>query len=201
MSHKSTEKRQVVVFDFDGTITRRDTFLLFIAFTHGQMRLYAGLLLNIHWFIAHFVFRTISNEILKQRIFAYFFHGMKYEIFRQYGQSFANHIEKFENHKIVGILDSNVKTGNTVFVISASIYEWIQPWCKKHGVENVISTRIEVVNGILTGRFSSKNCYGPEKATRLLLAEPNRNEYVLTIYGNSSGDKEMMALADNKNWI
>ena len=201
MSHKSTEKRQVVVFDFDGTITRRDTFLQFIAFTHGQMRLYAGLLLNMHWFIAHFVFRTISNEILKQRIFAYFFHGMKYEIFHQYGQSFTNYIEKFENHKIVEILDCNVKTGHTVFVISASIYEWILPWCKKHGVENVISTMIEVVNGILTGRFSTKNCHGPEKATQLLLAEPNRNEYILTIYGNSCGDNEMMALADNKNWI
>ena len=46
-----------------------------------------------------------------------------------------------------------------------------------------------------------EGCYGSEKATQLLLAEPNRNEYILTIYGNSSGDKEMMALADNKNWV
>ena len=75
------EKRQVVVFDFDGTITHKDSFLQFIAFTRGWPQLCFGMLLNIHWVIACYVLRTISNEALKQRIFSYFFRGMRYETF------------------------------------------------------------------------------------------------------------------------
>ena len=196
------EKRQVVVFDFDGTITHKDSFLQFIAFTHGWPQLCFGMLLNIHWVIACYVLRTISNEALKQRIFSYFFRGMRYETFCRYGQSFVSRIETFENRSIVKKLHEAVRDGHTVFVISASIYEWLWPWCQKHGVENVISTRIDVNDdGFITGYFSSKNCYGPEKMVQFLLAEPHRTEYCLTVYGDSRGDREIMAIADEKHWV
>jgi phosphoserine phosphatase len=60
----------------------------------------------------------------------------------------------------------------------------------------VLGTQIEVIDGKLTGRFLSKNCYGQEKVNRILSLYPNRQDYHLTAYGDSRGDKEMLAFAD-----
>jgi phosphoserine phosphatase len=44
--------------------------------------------------------------------------------------------------------------------------------------------------------FISKNCYGQEKVNRLLEVEPDRKNYYLYAYGDSRGDREMLAFAD-----
>jgi phosphoserine phosphatase len=64
----------------------------------------------------------------------------------------------------------------------------------------VVGTQIEVIDGKLTGRFLSKNCYGQEKVNRILSLYPNRQDYHLTAYGDSRGDKEMLAFADESHF-
>ena len=62
---------------------------------------------------------------------------------------------------------------------------------------STIGTKVEVdLDGKLTGRFLTKNCYGPEKVNRLLEIEPDRKNYFLYAYGDSRGDKEMLECAD-----
>ena len=43
--------KRVAVFDFDGTITRKDTLIEFIRFAKGSAALYWGLLLHLPWLI------------------------------------------------------------------------------------------------------------------------------------------------------
>ena len=65
------------------------------------------------------------------------------------------------------------------------------------GVTATIGTKVEVdPGGKLTGRFLTKNCYGPEKVNRLLEIEPDRRKYFLYAYGDSRGDKEILEFAD-----
>ncbi len=68
---------------------------------------------------------------------------------------------------------------------------WLEAWREKHGIE-LISTKWEMKDGIVTGKFSTKNCYGIEKANRV------NEAYDLSDYdhGDSRGDKELLALAD-----
>jgi phosphoserine phosphatase len=63
-----------------------------------------------------------------------------------------------------------------------------------------VGTQIEIKDGLLTGRFLTKNCYGQEKANRILALYPNRSEYHLTAYGDSRGDKELLAFADESHY-
>ena len=94
-------------------------------------------------------------------------------------------------------LNDHLNHSDVVYVISASIFEWVQPWCEKIGVSRVLATQIEVdANGIISGRFATKNCYGKEKVRRLLEVEPARRSYILYAYGDSCGDKEMIAFSD-----
>ena len=147
------------------------------------------------------------NWKVKEKIFTHFYKGTTYEQFKQWGHRFTDFVEPMLNRQMVDTLKRHQAEGHTVCVVTASIDEWVRPVCERLGVSMLLATCIEVsANGTLTGRFlsprsdmplgSSKNCYGAEKAARLLEAYPQRQTYKLYAYGNSRGDREMLALAD-----
>ena len=189
-------KRCIAVFDLDGTLTTKDTLLEFIKFACGVPRLYWGFLLFCPILIL-MKLHLFPNWKAKQLFFSHFFKGWEYNDFKAKGQLFANEIEKMENRKMLEKLNDHLNHSDVVYVISASIFEWVQPWCEKIGVSRVLATQIEVdANGIISGRFATKNCYGKEKVRRLLEVEPERRSYILYAYGDSRGDKEMIAFSD-----
>jgi HAD superfamily hydrolase (TIGR01490 family) len=189
-------KRCIAVFDLDGTLTTKDTLLEFIKFACGVPRLYWGFLLFCPILIL-MKLHLFPNWKAKQMFFSHFFKGWEYNDFKAKGQLFANEIEKMENRKMLEKLNDHLNHSDVVYVISASIFEWVQPWCEKIGVSRVLATQIEVdANGIISGRFATKNCYGKEKVRRLLEVEPERRSYILYAYGDSRGDKEMIAFSD-----
>lgn len=189
-------KRIVAVFDFDGTLTKKDTFLEFIKYVYGVRRLYVGLLKHLPLLVI-MKLGLYPNWKTKQRVFAFFFQGMSYDVFKQYGERFSIIADGFVRESVVQILENHIRKGSTVYVVSASIEDWVRPWCERHEVPNVLGTQVEVDgNGRLTGRFLSKNCFGQEKVNRLLEVEPIRDDYYLYAYGDSRGDQEMIAFAD-----
>ena len=189
-------KRCIAVFDLDGTLTTKDTLLEFIKFACGVPRFYWGFLLFCPILIL-MKLHLFPNWKAKQMFFSHFFKGWEYNDFKAKGQLFANEIEKMENRKMLEKLNDHLNHSDVVYVISASIFEWVQPWCEKIGVSRVLATQIEVdANGIISGRFATKNCYGKEKVRRLLEVEPERRSYILYAYGDSCEDKEMIAFSD-----
>jgi HAD superfamily phosphoserine phosphatase-like hydrolase len=87
--------------------------------------------------------------------------------------------------------------GNKVVIVSASMECWLKPWCDKHNLE-LIATKIEIKEDVLTGKFLTKNCHGIEKVNRInkiyVLSE---YDYIYA-YGDSSGDRELLSLANEK---
>ena len=57
-------------------------------------------------------------------------------------------------------------------------------------------TMVGVADGVLTGRFITKNCYGEEKVNRLLQLFPERTQYWLVAYGDSRGDTQLLDFAN-----
>lgn len=193
--------RTIAVFDFDGTLTTRDSFLAFIRFARGTWRYYAGFALYTPMLIL-MLMGFYSGSRAKQRIFSHFFKGWQYSRFKSLGQSFYAEIEKIRNEGVISKMQDHIANGHTVYVISASLPEWLEPWCLKQGVKAVMATEIEVDdNGLVTGRFKTKNCSGQEKVNRLLEIEPDRENYHLYAYGNSSGDKELLSFADQSSLV
>lgn len=193
------EKRIVAAFDFDGTITTKDTLIEFIKFSKGSFDFYKGFLLHFPILIAYKI-KLYPNWKAKQRIFYHFFGGMKYSHFCLLGEQFADVADTMIRPKALRVIKEHLENNNRVYIISASITEWVSPICRKIGVSNVIGTEIEVDDqGFLTGKFSSSNCYGQEKVNRLLEKEPERNTYTLLVYGDSIGDKKLIKFAD-RGW-
>lgn len=198
------EKRHIAVFDFDGTLTTKDTLLEFIRFAFGTRRMLCGFLR----YSPHIVLMKLhlyNNSRCKEHVLSWFFGGMPYEEFAELGMRFAAQADGLLRRDTVTLLQRHIAAGDTVYVISASAEEWVRPVCEQfgmkseacpNGIARVMGTRLEVVDGKLTGRYASPNCYGKEKVTRLLEVEPHREEYHLTAYGDSRGDKEMFDFAD-----
>lgn len=87
--------------------------------------------------------------------------------------------------------------GDEIVVISASIDNWVKPFAESLGINQVLGTQLELSGtGHLTGRFATANCYGEEKVKRLLQLYPDRTQYRLVVYGDSRGDKELLAFSD-----
>lgn len=84
--------------------------------------------------------------------------------------------------------------GHQVVIVSASAKVWFEPWVKAMKLE-LVATDLETVNGRITGRFAGKNCHGQEKARRIQAAYRLANYAQIYAYGDTSGDKPMLALA------
>jgi HAD superfamily phosphoserine phosphatase-like hydrolase len=85
--------------------------------------------------------------------------------------------------------------GHKVVIVSASIACWLKPGCDRNGLE-LIATKLEIKEGIVTGKLLTRNCYGIEKVNRV--KEKYRLDDYETIYayGDSRGDKELLELAN-----
>ena len=184
--------KRVFAFDFDGTLTTRDTLIAFIHYACGTPRFLLGFMLHAPLLVL-MKLRLYSNGKTKQRLFTWFFQGMSIETFDALCQSFALSHRHLLRPDTVRLLQQALSEGAEVLVVSASIDNWVQPFFPS---VTVLGTRIEVVDGRLTGRFLTPNCYGQEKVRRILALHPDRAAYHLTAYGDSSGDRELLAFAD-----
>lgn len=189
--------KKIYAFDFDGTLTTKDTLLEFIRFAKGKGRMLGGFLLFSPLLIL-MKLHLYPNGRAKQKLFSWFFKGMTTDEFDHLCQSFAQQnrqlLRPAGEEKIRRILEEE---GNTVLVISASIDSWVRPFFDEISEKiQVTGTQIEIKDNRLTGRFSTKNCYGKEKVNRLKAFFPERKTYELIAFGDSNGDRELLAYAD-----
>lgn len=192
-------KKKIYCFDFDGTLTTSDTLLEFIKYAKGRGRflmvflMYSPLLvlMKLHLY---------PNWKAKQQIFAHLFAGMRIEKFDALCRGFAEESQHLLRPKGITLLHEALVAGAQVFIVSASIDNWVRPFFDIRNLKGVqvLGTQIEVEDGKLTGRFKSNNCYGKEKVHRIAeaLKSFERSEYEIEAFGDSRGDKEMLAFAD-----
>ena len=192
-------KKKIYCFDFDGTLTTSDTLLEFIKYAKGRGRflmvflMYSPLLvlMKLHLY---------PNWKAKQQIFAHLFAGMRIEKFDALCRGFAEENQHLLRPKGITLLHEALVAGAQVFIVSASIDNWVRPFFDIRNLKGVqvLGTQIEVEDGKLTGRFKSNNCYGKEKVHRIaeVLKSFERSEYEIEAFGDSRGDKEMLAFAD-----
>lgn len=198
--------KRLYAFDFDGTLTTADTLLVFIRYACGTWRFVWGFLVHSPLLVL-MKLKLYPNYRAKQRIFAWFFRGMATETFDALCRRFAEDNACLIRPKAKALLSKLFAEGESVCVVSASIDNWVRPFFDQLIVGSgsdfrVIGTKVEVdSDGRLTGRFLTNNCYGQEKVRRVLAEYPDlaskRSSYKVEAYGDSRGDRELLAFADN----
>lgn len=184
----------IAFFDFDGTITTRDTLLEFIKFAKGKWAFYSGFLYNIFYLIAYKI-KLISNQEAKEKVLSYFFKDMDLIEFDKLSEAFSKKkLPSIIRHGAEKEI-ARLQQGNFVVVIvSASPENWIRHWCKERNLI-LIASELEVINGKVSGKISGKNCHGEEKVRRILEKYVLKEYDEIYAYGDTKGDLPMLGLA------
>ena len=186
---------KVYAFDFDGTLTRRDTLIEFIRFAKGD-KAFLLCFLRYSPLLVLMKLGLYPNWKAKQRVFSHCFRGMAVDTFNSLCSRFARDKARLMRPKGMKKLHEVLAEGGKVVIVSASVNNWVEPFFEGIGGVYVVGTMVEEREGVLTGRFLTKNCYGEEKVTRLLQLFPERTQYWLTAYGDSRGDFELLDFAN-----
>ncbi len=185
----------VAFFDFDGTITKKDSFLDFIAFHSGKFTLYCSAILFLRSIIGYKL-GFVSGHVVKEKLLTHFFRGTTATDFQEkanaYVKSRLPHIIKVA---ALERIQWHQQQGHRIIVVSASIEQWIKPWCINLNIE-CIATKLETKEGILTGKLVGNNCIGKEKVRRIENHLDLKKVTYSYGYGNSKGDLEMLQFVD-----
>lgn len=208
--------KKIFVFDFDGTLTYADTLLAFIRFACGPVRMLLGFALYAPLLVL-MKLKLYPNYKAKQKVFAHFFRGMTLARFDALCTAFAQQGEHLLRPAARNFINTVRSEAYAMAIVSASIDNWVRPFAEMYlqsdnaqdnrqsnSQDNksslpiiVLGTKVEVdAAGCLTGRFATPNCYGPEKVRRIEAVWPHREQYDVSAFGDSRGDKEMLAYAD-----
>jgi phosphatidylglycerophosphatase C len=193
-ANKTPAKKQLVLFDFDGTITTKDTLAAFMIFSYGKIRYLAGLAI-LSPILASYVFKLMSNWKSKQYFLTWFLGNKDASQFEKQCRDFSkNHLHTLIRPRALEAIREYKRSGATIAVVSASAENWVKPWCDEHGLL-CLATKLETKNNKLTGKILGKNCHGEEKVKRIIERFDLHDYDEIIAYGDTSGDKEMLALA------
>lgn len=186
---------QMIAFDFDGTITTKDTFALFLRYWAGTPRWLFNLFKLLPIFIAY-TLKLIDRNKVKRHVVRTFFKNANEKTLNQRANQFANEIiPRLIRPEALKTLKKKNVAPNKLYIVSASINHYLDVWAKNNGIKHVIATNLQVVDGYLTGELSGPNCWGQGKITKIA-AEMAQTPYELVeAYGDTRGDREMLHAA------
>ncbi len=186
----------IAAFDFDGTLTYHDSLFPFIRMAVGLPRFLWGIII-LSPVLSGYAVKIIKNSDAKQAVLKHFFGGLEHSDFQELGHKFATQkLPSMLKPKAMQRLRWHQQQGHQVIIVSASLETYLQPWAEMMQCGQVIGSKIEVVDNHLTGHLNGKNCYGSEKVVRLEKQLGKLNSYYMYAYGDSKGDRELLASAD-----
>ena len=185
---------QLALFDFDGTITTKDSLVDFIQYAVGRPKYYMGLVV-LSPILTAYTLKLIKNNIAKEKLIAHFFKGWDADKFHKLSKQYSlEQIDKITRPKAIAKIRWHQEQGHKIVIVSASMECWLKPWCDKNSIE-LLSTKLEIKENKLTGKFSTKNCYAMEKVNRVKESYTLSEYNYIYAYGDSRGDKELLLLS------
>lgn len=185
----------LALFDFDGTLTTKDSLLDFIAYAVGWPRTVWGAVC-LAPLLARYKMGWADNGAAKQQVIAHFFGGISSQAMADIGQRYARRrLPDILSSQATEKLRWHQAQGHDVVVVTASIEDWLSGWTDQIGV-GLIATKLQQGETI-TGAFATKNCYGPEKVRRIKRQLDLSAYDTIYAYGDTEGDRPMLELADH----
>jgi phosphatidylglycerophosphatase C len=186
----------IAVFDFDHTMTDRDSLLPFLFYVQGFWKTIYDLLVLSPAFLSYLI-GNLSRQRVKEKILTRFIGGRRWTDVEALGQQYADQrLDCYLRPEALKRLIWHQAQKHRCVLVSASLEFYLKPWAKRHGFEEVLASQLELTStGYITGKLLGLNCWGPEKQRRLIAYLGSTEDLQLYVYGDSRGDKEILALA------
>ncbi len=187
----------ITAFDFDGTLTYRDSFLPFLHFLSGT----PATLVNVFLETPHlmqYLSGQYNRQDLKEAFITRFLKGKSREEIQSFADPFAIKVlPGLLRPKSLECIAWHKKRGHRCVLISANLDIYLEPWARMNGFDDVITSCVEFnAEDRVTGKLRGLNCRGHEKVRQLIKRLGPKENYILYAYGDSEGDRELLDLAD-----
>lgn len=186
----------LALFDFDGTLTTADTMFHFVRFVVGGPRFVLGLL----WLgpaLALHAAGLIPADRAKATLLRHFLGGRPQAELEAAARRWTTEaLPALLRPAGQARLAALRAEGARVVLVSASLDLWLRPYAEAAGMQLLCTAGAVDEAGRFTGALAGPNCNGPEKERRVRAALRLEDHARVEAYGDSAGDKELLALAD-----
>jgi phosphatidylglycerophosphatase C len=186
--------RPLAAFDFDGTLTVRDSFVAFLIWRTRKAKLALALIRLAPAFATYLVARDRGR--LKAATIRILLGHMPRSALQAEARAFAiANADRLLRPDARAAWARHRAEGLRLVIVTASPEDIVEPFARGLGADGLIGTRLEVDSqGRLTGDLDGANCRGPEKVRRLhQVFGPDMP--LAEAYGDTRGDREMLAAA------
>ena len=150
--------------------------------------------------LAFYALKLLANWKAKQFFLAQYFKGEKLSDFSAQCVEFSTKVlPSLIRPQARAAIEAYRKEHATIAVVSASAENWVKPWCDQHDII-CLATKLEVRDGLITGKLDGRNCYADEKECRIKDRFDLAAYDQIIAYGDTRGDKEMLALAHEQHY-
>lgn len=190
--------KKLYCFDFDGTITYRDTMFLYLRF-YDSKKFARKFLMHIPLFILLKLKLADAEKVKKSFISSILKGQSKTKIEKVSKRFFDHYYPQICRPNALDFIKNRDREHTESFIVSASLDIWVQPFADEFNMK-LLATHAEFVNNIFTGNFVGKNCNGAEKVNRINEALQGRKFDKTIAFGDTAGDREMFAWADESQF-
>jgi phosphatidylglycerophosphatase C len=153
----------LALFDFDGTITFKDSFTPFILYAVEPTRLAIGKIVLSPMIVAYKL-GLVRTSLMRAAVVGLGFRGRREADVRQMGHSYAREkLSAITSPRALEKIGWHKAQGDAVVVVSASLDVYLSEWCKELGID-CICTELDARGGILTGGYRRGDCAGTPRA-------------------------------------
>ena len=180
----------IAAFDFDGTLTRRDTMVPFLFSVAGRGSTAAALAAELP------TFARGDRDLAKERVLTRLLAGRRHSDLVEAGNAYGTELfRRAVTPEMRGRVAWHRRAGHDVVIVSASLDVYLAEVARLLGADDLVCTSLEVdEHGSCTGVMVDGNCRGAAKAARVQ-ARLAPGDQVAWAYGDSRGDEELLALA------
>lgn len=193
------KNQNLALFDFDGTLCKKDSFTGFIFYALSKRHIVKQGIKILPWIQAYYL-SIYPAHSMRPKLFNTMFADTNANEIQNLAAEYAPKLMSQLDQQLYQQLLKHQNQGDDVVIVSASIDLYLEQICQLLNVD-LICTETEIINDNFTGRYTTPDCSCEQKRIRVL-EKYNINHYKhVYAYGNSQEDTELLSLADFKYMV
>lgn len=190
--------KKLYCFDFDGTLTYKDTMFMYLRF-YDSTKFRIQFIKHVPLFIL-LKLKLAETEKVKKSFIGSILKGQTQEkIEKKSKEFFEKNYPGIIRENALDFINNMDRSNIQSLLVTASLDIWAKPFADALQMR-LVSTKAEFENGIFTGNFIGKNCNGKEKLVRIKEEISNTKFDKIIAFGDTSGDKYMLKWANEGHY-
>lgn len=190
--------KKLYLFDFDGTLTYKDTMFLFLKF-YNPAKYSIQFLKHVPLFIL-LKLKLANAEAVKKSFISSILKGeSRYNIDKKAKLFFDENYPSLIRENASDFINNIDREHTESYIVSASLDIWVQPFAEKFNM-TLLATKAEFKDDVFTGKFIGKNCNKDEKVCRIEAELGDKKFDKIIAFGDTSGDKPMFKFANESHY-